>query len=299
MPNVSANGLNLEFDEFGSLEAEPLLLISGLGVQMTRWAPSFCKMLAAEGFRVIRFDNRDVGLSTHMGGAATVSLSELAETLSRGDQPSLAYTLRDMANDAIGLLDALSIERAHVVGRSMGGMIAQIIAAEFAPRTLSLVSIMSSTGNAELPPPTPEALVALTRAGPNPFEDEAAYASHCVETARVFAGPGFPFDEDAQRSQVMAEFRRAYNPEGFVRQIGAMITAGDRRSRLRAIVAPTLVVHGSDDPLIPADAGRDTADNIRRSKLLLIEGMGHDLPPELHRRLVQEIAANGRRPELT
>lgn len=295
MPNVEANGMTIAFDEFGAEDAEPILLISGLGVQMIRWAVPFCEMLAAQGYRVIRFDNRDVGLSTHLDNAPVIEMTALAQALGRGERPDLAYTLRDMADDAIGLLDALGIERAHVVGRSMGGMIAQLIAAEHAQRTLSLASIMSSTGNPELPPPSPAAMSALTQRAPNPAEDEAGYLAHCVAAARMMASPGFVFDEDAQRAQALAELRRAYNPAGFSRQIAATGTAGDRRARLNTIVAPTLVAHGADDPLIPAAGGRDTAANIKDSKLMVIEGMGHDLPAELYETLALAIVANARR----
>uniref|UniRef100_B0T2P6 Alpha/beta hydrolase fold n=1 Tax=Caulobacter sp. (strain K31) TaxID=366602 RepID=B0T2P6_CAUSK len=295
MPNVEANGLTLEFDHFGSADAEPILLISGLGVQMIRWTAPFCETLAAQGYRVIRYDNRDVGLSTHLDKAPAIEMTALAQALGRGERLDLAYTLRDMADDAIGLLDALEIERAHIVGRSMGGMIAQLLAAEHAHRTLSMASIMSSTGNPGLPPPSPDAMTALTQRAPNPFENEPSYLDHCVAAARVIASPGFVFDEDAQRRQALAELRRAYNPAGFSRQIAAMVTAGDRRTQLNTIAAPSLVLHGADDPLIPIAGGQDTAANIKGSKLMVIEGMGHDLPVELHETVARAIAANARR----
>jgi pimeloyl-ACP methyl ester carboxylesterase len=287
--------MTIAFDEFGRKDAEPLLLVSGLGVQMIRWAGPFCDMLAAQGYRVIRFDNRDVGLSTHLDDAPVLEMTDLAQALGRGERPDLPYTLPDMADDAVGLLDALGIERAHVVGRSMGGMIAQSMAAEHPQRVLSMTSIMSSTGNPELPPPSPEAMSALLRPAPDPARDESDYLTHCVATARVIASPGFAFDEDAYRAQALAELRRAYNPAGFSRQIAAMVTAGDRRARLNTIVAPTLVAHGADDPLIPVAGGRDTAASIKDSQLMVIEGMGHDLPIELHETFALAIAVNARR----
>jgi pimeloyl-ACP methyl ester carboxylesterase len=287
--------MTIAFDEFGPEDAEPILLVSGLGVQMIRWTGRFCEMLAAQGYRVIRFDNRDVGLSTHLDGAPVIEITALAQALGRGERLNLAYTLRDMADDAVGLLDALGIERAHVVGRSMGGMIAQSMAAEHPQRTLSMASIMSTTGNPELPPPSPEAMSALTRHAPDPAQDESGYLTHCVATARLIASPGFVFDEGAYRAQALAELRRAYNPAGFSRQIAAMITAGDRRARLNTIVAPTLVAHGADDPLIPVAGGRDTAASIKDSKLMVIKGMGHDLPIELHETFALAIAANAQR----
>lgn len=293
--NVDANGLTIEFDSFGPEDAEAILLISGLGVQMIRWTVSFCAALASQGYRVIRFDNRDVGLSTHLDEAPVPELNALAQALGRGDRPNVPYTLYDMADDAVGLLDALKIERAHVVGRSMGGMIAQLMASEHPHRVLSLTSIMSSTGNPNLPGPSPEAMAALTRRGPNPSENEAGYLAHSVASARVIASPGFPFDEDAQRAQALTEVRRAYNPAGFGRQIAAMITAGDRRARLNTIVAPTLVLHGAEDLLIPMAGGQDTTMHIRGAELIVIDGMGHDLPSELHKPFVLAITANAKR----
>jgi pimeloyl-ACP methyl ester carboxylesterase len=295
MPNVRTNGMTITFDAFGSEGAKPILLVSGLGVQMIRWTRPFCEMLAALGYRVIRFDNRDVGLSTHLDDAPVIEMTALAQALERGERLNLTYTLNDMAADAVGLLDALGIGRAHIVGRSMGGMIAQLIAAEHPQRTLSMASIMSSTGNPELPPPSPEAMSALTRRAPDPARDEPGYLDHCVATARVIASPGFGFGEQAYRAQALAELKRAYNPAGFSRQIAAMITAGDRRARLNTIVAPTFVAHGADDPLIPVAGGRDTAASIKDSRLMVIEGMGHDLPIELHETFVRAIAANARR----
>lgn len=299
MPNVPANGLRIEFDTFGSEDARPILLISGLGVQMTRWTVLFCEELAAQGHRVIRFDNRDVGLSTHLDAAQSPELGALVQALGRGEPVDVPYSLYEMADDAIGLLDALEIERAHVVGRSMGGMIAQIMASEHPHRVFSLTSIMSSTGNPSLPGPSPEAMAALTQRGPNPLEDEAGYLGHSVASARVIASPGFPFEEDAQRAQALAEFRRAYDPAGFGRQLAAMITAGDRRARLNTIVAPTLVLHGAADPLIPVAGGRDTALNIRGAELLVMDGMGHDFPTALHGPFAVAIAANAKRADNT
>jgi len=292
---VNANGLVIEFESFGSDEAEPILLISGLGVQMTRWSAPFCEALASRGYRVIRFDNRDVGLSTHLDGASVPDLSAMTRALGRGERPPTPYGLLDMASDAIGLLDALDVERAHVVGRSMGGMIAQLMAVEQSDRVLSLTSIMSSTGAPNLPGPSPEAMATLTRRGPRPMDDEAGYLDHSVAAARVIASPGFPFDERAQRERALAEVKRAYDPAGFARQLAAMITAGDRRAGLNTITAPTLVIHGAADVLIPLAGGQDTAANIPGAELVVIEGMGHDLPSELHQRFVQAIIINARR----
>lgn len=287
--------MTIACERFGADDAPAVLLISGLGVQMTRWSVAFCKALASRGYCVIRFDNRDVGLSTHLDTAPVPDFAVLAAALGRGERPDLPYTLGDMAQDAVGLLDALQIERAHVVGRSMGGMIAQIMASDHPDRVLSLTSIMSSTGNPALAGPAPEAMATLTRRGPDPRRDRSGYLEHGVAAARVIASPGYPFDEGAQRRQASAELDRSYNPAGVARQIAAVGAAGDRRGRLRAISAPTLVIHGARDPLFPLGAGRDTAANIRGAELLVIDGMAHDMPAELDGTFVRAIAANARR----
>jgi pimeloyl-ACP methyl ester carboxylesterase len=295
MPKVEANGIAIEYDSFGSRDAEPMLLISGLGVQMIRWAVPFCEMLAARSFRVIRFDNRDVGLSTWFNHASVPDLAALAQALKRGEQPNVPYTLVDMAEDAVGLLDALEIERAHVVGRSMGGMIAQLVASEHRGRALSLTSIMSSSGQRGLAPPAPEAMAMLTRRPPDPSEDEESFLAHGVALSRTIGSPGYPFDEAAQRAQLSAELERAYNPAGFGRQIAAMAATGDLRARLKNVAVPTLVIHGANDPLMPLAGGRDTAANIEGAELKVIEGMGHDIPSELYENITSAIAGNARR----
>ena len=295
MPKVEANGIAIEYDSFGSRDAEPMLLISGLGVQMIRWTVPFCEMLAARSFRVIRFDNRDVGLSTWFNHASVPDLAALAQALKRGEQPNVPYTLVDMADDAVGLLDALEIERAHVVGRSMGGMIAQLVASEHRGRALSLTSIMSSSGQRGLAPPAPEAMAMLTRRPPDPSEDEEGFLAHGVALSRTIGSPGYPFDEAAQRAQLSAELERAYNPAGFGRQIAAMAATGDLRARLKNVAVPTLVIHGANDPLMPLAGGRDTAANIEGAELKVIEGMGHDLPSELYENITSAIAGNARR----
>jgi pimeloyl-ACP methyl ester carboxylesterase len=200
-----------------------------------------------------------------------------------------------MANDAVGLLDALRIERAHLVGRSMGGMIGQLLASAHPERVLSLVSIMSSTGNRALPQASPAVMAAMTSPAPDPLTDEQAYVAHCVAFARLVAGRGYPFDESAQRDQALAEVRRAYNPAGFWRHVAAIAASGDLRPRLGNIIAPTLVLHGADDPLVPPEAGKDTADNIKGAELRIVEGMGHALPPGLLRFAASAIAQNARR----
>jgi pimeloyl-ACP methyl ester carboxylesterase len=299
MPKAKVNGIEIEYDCFGNVDAEAVLLISGLGTQMIRWSETFCLILVEQGYRVIRFDNRDTGLSTHFDSESMPDLAAIADAVSCGEPPKVPYTLFDMANDAVRLLDSLMIKRAHVVGRSMGGMIAQLVASEHADRVLSLVCIMSSTGNRDLPPASPEVMAAMTSPAPHPLKDEQGYLAHCVAFSRLIAGRGYPFDESAQRDQALAEVRRAYNPSGFWRHIAAIAATGDLRSRLANISAPTLVLHGADDPLVPPDAGKDTAANIKGAELLIVEGMGHDFPPSLFGFVAGVIADNTHRARQT
>ncbi|MEJ0096505.1 MAG: alpha/beta hydrolase [Methylocella sp.] len=279
----------LAYDSFGDETAEVILLIAGLGTQMVRWTVPFCQDLSALGYRVIRFDNRDAGCSTHFTQHATPEFGFLVPMLMAGQRPDVPYTLDDMANDAIGLLDALSIGRAHVVGRSMGGMIAQILASEHPTRVLSLTSLMSSTGNPTLPPAAPDVMAMMTRPAPNPASEEAEFLTHNIAFTRRITGTGHPFDEGAYRALILEEVRRAYDPDGLGRQIAAMAVAGDRRSRLATIRVPTLVVHGADDPLIHPACGEDTVSSIPHAEFMLIDGMGHDLPPALHGTVAEAI----------
>jgi pimeloyl-ACP methyl ester carboxylesterase len=295
MPKAKANGIEIEYDCFGHTDEEAVLLISGLGTQMIRWSETFCQLLAEHGYRVIRFDNRDAGLSTQLNSVSMPDLAAIANAVARGEPPHVLYTLFDMANDAVSLLDSLRIKRAHVVGRSMGGMIAQLMASEHAERVLSLVCMMSSTGNRDLPQASPQVMAAMTTPAPHPLKDEQGYLAHCVAFSQVIAGRGYPFDEAAQRDQALAEVKRAYNPSGFWRHIAAIAASGDLRPRLANISAPTLVLHGSDDTLVSPEAGEDTAANIKGAKLLIVEGMGHDFPPSLFAFLAGVIADNAHR----
>lgn len=297
MTQIEANGITIEYDTLGPASGEPLLLIAGLGMQMVRWSGPFRQLLVDCGFQVIRFDNRDVGLSTHFDRVAVPDLMEVAAARSRGAQPDVPYDLDDMARDAVGLLDALGIARAHVVGASMGGMIAQIVAADHGPRVRSLTLIMSTTGGPNLPPATPEAMAALMSRPPHP-SDEEAYLAHAMGAARVIGSPAYPADEADLRTRLLEAVRRNYDPAGSGRQLAAVAATGDRRERLRRITAPTLVVHGADDPLIPVEAGRDTAAHIAGAELMVIPGMGHDLPPALQPRIVAAIAAVAARERL-
>ncbi len=292
---LRVNNVELAYESFGNENDEAVILIAGLGTQMIRWTASFCTMLTERGFRVIRFDNRDAGCSTHYRSEQALDFEALAAALMSGQRPDIPYTLDDMAGDVIGLLDALSIDRAHLVGRSMGGMIAQLAASKYPERVLSLTSIMSSTGNPALPPASPEVMGMMTKPAPNPFEDEAGYLTHSLSFAKRIAGTGYPFEEKAYRELIMEEVKRAYDPGSVGRQIAAIAVSGDRRPRLAAVQMPALVIHGTDDPLFVPACGEDTANSIPDADFMLIKGMGHDLPHELYEVVVDGIERTARR----
>jgi pimeloyl-ACP methyl ester carboxylesterase len=275
MPNVNANGIRIEYDTIGNPSAPPLLLIMGLGGQLIHWDEGFCRQLADKGHFIIRFDNRDVGLSTKFDEAGLPDMAKLFESLGQGKALETSYRLEDMADDAAGLLDALDIQKAHICGSSMGGMIAQTLAIRHPERLLSLISIYSTTGNPDLPPPQPEGMAALMT--PPPAERQA-FIEYNIKTMQAIAGSGFPFDEQFIRNISAQAYDRAFYPPGVGRQMMAVIAQENRRPALAAVAVPTLVIHGTADPLVPAAHGKDTADAISGAQLLLIEGMGHDLP---------------------
>lgn len=295
MEILNTDRINLAYDSFGDEGAEAILLIAGLGTQMIRWTDPFCRELVTRGYRVVRFDNRDTGQSTHFTKYGAMSFEALASALAEGRRPELAYTLDDMALDAVGLLDALSIRQAHVVGRSMGGMIAQIMASEHPSRVRSLTSIMSSSGNPNLPSAAPDAMTLMMRPAPDPALDELGFIENAVTFARRMAGSSDTLDEAAYRTLIATELRRGYVKGGFGRQLAAMAISGDRRDRLSAIQVPTLVVHGTDDALFPLACGEDTAASIPGAEWLPIQGMGHDLPPSLYRTIADAIERTARR----
>ena len=288
MPNIAATGLTLDYEEFGDRGGHPVLLIMGLGAQMILWHEDFCKQLAARGHRVIRFDNRDVGKSTWLDDLGVPDVTAVLGAMLTRQPVKAPYLLRDMAADAVGLLDALGIDKAHVVGASMGGMIAQALAIEFPARVLTLTSIMSSTGNPELPPATPAAMSVLL-APPPTSRDDAIERS--VTVFRTIGSPGFEFDEAEVRRRAALSFDRGFNPAGTVRQLVAVLASGSRKQALTAVRVPTLVVHGEDDPLVPFAAGQDTAAAIPGAQLLAIAGMGHDLPKAIWPQLIEAISA--------
>jgi pimeloyl-ACP methyl ester carboxylesterase len=277
MPHVNANGLDLYYESHGPENAEPILLIMGLGAQMSRWSPDLIGRLTAAGHRVIAFDNRDVGLSEKLEDAGAPDIGAVVKAVAAGQRAPVAYTLEHMAADAAGLLDALGIERAHIVGASMGGMIAQLVAADFPQKTLSLTSIMSSTGNPGLPRAKPEAMARLNTPAPDPNKDLDAFLDSAVVGAKVMAG-SYAVDEARVREQSLSDFRRCYYPLGFQRQYAGVMASPDRRPKLKTINAPTVVIHGEADPLVPLEAGRDTAANIAGAELIVVPGVGHEMP---------------------
>lgn len=286
MASVPANGIRLEYESFGPARAPAILLIMGLGGQMTRWNLELCELLVARGYRVIRFDNRDSGLSTHFAEAPVPDL----RALQRGEAVAVPYTLDDMAADSIGLLDALDIDRAHLAGASMGGAIAQIAAARYPERVLSLTSIMSSSGNPALPPPTPAAASALFAPLPRQRDRESIVADSMARYATL-ESPAYPTARERLRRMFATEYERNFDPRGVGRQLAAIIASGDRRPLLQTITAPTVVVHGAADQLIPPACGEDVARHIAGAELRLIPGMGHDFPVALSAVIADAICA--------
>ncbi len=289
MPIIAANGIELAYEDFGDPAAPAMLLIMGLGAQLIFWPDALVEGLVARGFRVVRFDNRDVGQSTQFNHRPAPARWQYAAALF-GLPSGLPYSLRDMANDAVGLMDALDIARAHIVGASMGGMIAQIVAAEYPLRVLSLTSIMSSSGRRGLPGPSPELRNMFLSRRPLRSRDEAIDAGTRLYAA--IGAPGSPRDGDELRALLTRAYDRGFNPAGTARQLGAIVADGSRAARLRRIRVPTLVIHGDADPLVPLAAGKDTAAHVSGARLEIIAGMGHDLPPTVVPRVVELIAGH-------
>ena len=285
----AGRGIELCYQATGDPADPPLLLVMGIGSQMISWPDRFCELLAARGYRVIRFDNRDCGRSTWLTHIGVPSVTK-AFGKELDDPP---YLLADMAADCAGLLDSLGIEAAHVVGASLGGFVAQTLAIEFPERVLTLASMMSSTGSGRVGRPTPAAMeVLMTR----PPADLAAYVEYTVRARRVIGSTALGIDEDWVRVTAARAFERGLNPDGTQRQLVASICSGDRTERLRELDLPTVVLHGAADPLIQASGGVATAEAIPGAELVTIEGWGHDLPPAVWERVVGAIDANARRP---
>jgi pimeloyl-ACP methyl ester carboxylesterase len=285
---AKANGLAIAYEEFGDPSDPALLLIMGLGMQMIHWDPAFCELLTERGFHVIRFDNRDTGHSSKLeGGPRPNVLAAMA-----GNSRSAPYKVNDMAADTIGLLDHLEIDAAHVVGASMGGMVAQQVSARYPDRVLSLCSIMSTTGARVAGLPRLSVLGTLFRKAPR---DRDAYIEHFVRIFKRIGSPGFEIDEERVRTLAATGYDRCFYPQGVERQLVGILASGNRTADLGRIKAPTVVIHGRDDPLIPLRAGRATARAIHGSQLLVIDGMGHDLPRQVWPQIADAIERNAER----
>jgi pimeloyl-ACP methyl ester carboxylesterase len=280
--------LDICYETFGDREDPAFLLVMGLGTQMLGWHEGFCAQLADRGFFVIRYDNRDIGRSTHFKGHKPPTITQL---LLR-DKSAAAYSLADMADDGVGLLDALGIERAHVAGASMGGMIAQLIAANHPDRVLSLASIMSNTGHRWKGMPGLRIYPIFMR---RPADNREGVIESTVSTFRTIGSPAYPFDEEELRRVAQLSYERGYNPAGTARQLAAIITSGDRAGDLRRITAPTVVIHGTRDVMVRPSGGRATANAIPGARLIEIDGMGHDLPRELWDRIIGAMVSNAER----
>jgi pimeloyl-ACP methyl ester carboxylesterase len=288
MPQINANNISIEFETFGEPDAKPLLLVMGLGAQMVAWDEIFCQQLADAGHFVIRYDNRDVGLSTYFHDHGVPDFKELAVELLTNGSAKVPYTLDDMAVDGISLMDELGIEQAHICGASLGGMIVQAMAINHPDRILSMTSIMSTTGNPDLPPANPEAMEALNS---ERVDDPEHAMNRAVAASKVIGSTGFERDEERIRHKALESYNRAYNPDGVVRQMAAVMTHGDRRPGLNELKLPCLVIHGDIDPLVPVTGGHDTHQNVPDAELMIIKGMGHDLPKGAWSQIVKGVAS--------
>jgi pimeloyl-ACP methyl ester carboxylesterase len=278
MARAKNGQVELEYQSFGDDHPDTVLLVNGLGSQMTRWPEAFCEKLVARGYRAIRFDNRDTGLSTWFRS---------------GER----YILKDMAADAMAVLDAAGVKQAHIAGVSMGGMIVQRIAIDYPGRVLSMTSIMSApSGNVVA---TPEAMAVISNPPPDPTADYEAFIAHGMKNARIIGSPAYPWTDADLRERVVAEHARAFNPAGVGRQRQAIGADGDRTEELRKLSVPTVVLHGEDDPLVQPIGGQETAAAIPGAELRMIPGMGHDLPPELYDTIIDAIVTAATRAKTT
>ncbi len=288
MSQAPANGIQLEYDTFGNAANPPLLLVMGLGAQMIAWDEEFCALLAAAGHYVVRFDNRDVGLSTKIESGGVPNVPAMLEARLKGESISAPYLLADMAADAVGLLDALGIDRAHIAGASMGGMIVQEMAVRHAGRVLTMTSIMSTTGAPDLPPAKPEAMAALTTPASVGRE---AFIANAVKTSKAIGSAPYLIDEERLQRNAARRFDRSYYPAGMARQMAAIMASGSRREALGAVRMPVTVIHGAIDPLVPVEGGIDTHKSIPGSELVIIDDMGHDTPKPLWGQITAAITA--------
>jgi proline iminopeptidase len=296
MTAIQSNGLTLEYQSMGDPAAAPVLLVMGLGMQLVAWPDPFCERLVQHGLRVIRFDNRDTGLSQKFDELGVPRIPRAILRALLGLRVRAAYDLDDMARDTVGLLDALGIRAAHLVGASMGGMIAQLVAAHCPERVRSLTSIMSTTGARHLRQPSMRVRRELLRRPEDPNSVESIIDNY-EHLFGVIASPAYPTPREELRARIRRGVERSYHPQGFLRQLAAILACGDRSAALGRIACPTLVIHGRADPLVPFEGGVDTACRIRGSRLVLLDGFGHDLPPQLHDRFAAMIAAHVREAE--
>jgi pimeloyl-ACP methyl ester carboxylesterase len=293
---AKANGITIAYESYGPEDREAILMIMGHGAQLTAWPVELCEELVKRGYRVIIFDNRDVGLSTHFDEAGKPDMEAVFKAKAEGKPVPVAYTLDDMAKDAVGLLDALKIKKAHIVGVSMGGMIAQLVAADHPEHTLSLTSIMSTTGNPAIPlPAKPDVMAKAPK--PDPDGDTEAIIANAIALNRLLAGPKYPPDEKRIRELVLRTMKRSDDRAGTARQLAAVALGfyEDRRPKLKTIRVPTVVVHGAEDPLMSVEGGKDTAANIPGAELRILPDMGHDLPIPLVKDFADAITSAARR----
>jgi pimeloyl-ACP methyl ester carboxylesterase len=281
---VRVGDIEIAYETFGRREDPPVVLVMGLATQMIGWPDDFCRELAGRGYFVVRFDNRDIGLSTHLHDAGAPDMMAVLG----GDHSSVAYALTDLADDTVGLLDALGLDGVHLVGASMGGMIAQLVALRAPERVRTLTSIMSTTGDPTVGGASDAALALMLRP---PAGDRDGAVQRVVDTYRVVGSPGFEFDEAALRDRAGLSFDRAYDPAGVARQLAAVVTTPDRTRELKALPMPCLVIHGADDALVDVSGGRATAAAIPEAGLLVVDGMGHDLPRAVWPELIDRMTA--------
>jgi pimeloyl-ACP methyl ester carboxylesterase len=293
-----ANGITIAYESFGSPDRETVLLIAGAGMQLTGWPVELREELVRRGYRVVIYDNRDAGLSTKCNAAGVPDFTAVMQAAADGKSAPLPYTLYDMARDAVALLDALAIRKAHIAGASMGGMIAQILATNYPQRTLSLTSIAATDGKpgltvfgkpelaAKIPPPAPDG-------------DKKAYIERQVKMWQAIGSPGYPTEEAVLRAKVTRDVERSYCPACEARQAAASLFTAmeDRRAKLKAIRAPSVILQGAEDPIVLLEAGRDVAANIPGSELRVIPGMGHDIPVALVKTVADAITAAASRLE--
>ena len=293
MPNILANGIQIEYETFGESSSPVLMLIAGIGGQMIGWDEELCKEWGRKGLYVMRFHNRDVGLSTKMEESGVPDLKAAMTAIANGEKVNAPYTLVDMADDAVGLLDALEIDKAHICGISMGGAITQTISFRHPSRVRSMTQVYATTGNPQLPQPKPEIMKLLLTPPP---EGREAYVDYQLKLYKTIAGHGFPFDEVWHRNLAGRSYDRAFYGPGKARQFLATLAQGNRKPFLSSITAPALVIHGEDDPLVLVQGGIDSAEAMPGSELMIIEGMGHDMPHgSAWPRIVEKVVAHVRK----